>query len=136
MIGTERLGVTSRPNLYSPIANHCQLQPIATELVDVHAQVVRSAFGPIEKYVDTHEFFLARRSRSRTLHTNCLRICFLIRNRLKNLRPLAEALNDGVCKLFCSDLLLTDFLVVDVIRMNSVFDGAEPRVVHLFCEVR
>src|SRR5215203_1712722 len=117
VIGTERFAVTSRPHFHSAIADHRQLNTLATYVTQCIAEIVCRTAGPIKKNVNADEFFLrrlacARRTRQRLF-------TFAVLPRLQNLRSLTKTLDHSLSKLLRADLLFTHLFVVDVVGVNA-----------------
>src|SRR5215475_11905193 len=114
MIGTKRLRMTPWPNLHASITNHRESYAVAVYFTERVAELTCRSARPIEKHVIADQLFLRR-----LLHAGrtCQRlIAFAVFPRFQNLRRLPESFNNSLCKLLRPNLLLTDFLVVDVVR--------------------
>jgi len=120
--------MTTRPNCNASITNHRQFNAFAAYFTERVAEIVCRPTRPIEKHVNTDKLFLRRRFRAGCTRRRLL--AFAVFPRFQNLRCLPESLNNSLCKLLRPNLLLTDFFVVDVVRMNAVFNRTQPRIVH------
>jgi len=130
MIGAERFGLAAGPNLHAPIANHRQLEIVRRHISQRLAQVVRRAFHPIQEHINAYQLLLGVRAffEDRLFGKHSLAVIFVICDRVQRVRFLTETLDNGLTKFFSADFLLAYFIVVDVIRVDAVFDSAQPRV--------
>ncbi len=101
--------------------------PVHAELLHDFGDLIGIAVATVDEDVDAgaqlHRRLAGRPDRQ--IHRG-----LVVLDRLETLRLLAETLDHGVGELFGADLLLRRSLFIDVVGVDAVFDGAQPRVVH------
>src|SRR5689334_2152960 len=130
VVRTKRFRVTAGPHLHTTITDHRELDAVAINYTERIAEIVCRTFGPIEKNIDANHLFVRRLLRSRSTRMRLITLAIL--PRLQDLWRLAQSLDDGIRKLLRPDFLLADFVVVNVVSVNAVFDRAQPRIVNAF----
>src|SRR5258708_2703589 len=101
MIRAERFGFTARPNLYTAIADHYQLQAVRRDFAERCSQIVGRSLQPIEIHIDAHQFFPGIGSLfDNRLVVNFANIARFISYSSQRLRPLTQTIDNSLGKFF------------------------------------
>src|ERR1041385_1017706 len=130
VVRTKRFRVTTRPHLHTTITDHREFYSVTVNSTERIAEIVCRTFGPIEKNVNADHLFVRRLFRTRGARMRLVALAILPRR--QDLWRLAQPLDHGIRKLLCPNFLLADFVVVNVVGVNTVLDRAQPRIVNTF----
>ena len=130
VIGAKGFRHTSRPHFRAAIGNHRQIEAFTADTFECSPN---SSAVPSCQSRNTSTPTRSFRSFGCSMATGYK--CVMLRggcivDRFEHMRLLAKTLNDCFSKLFRAYFLLAHALDIDIIRVDAIFDSAQPGIMH------
>src|SRR5579863_3208372 len=136
VVGGEGFGHTFRPHFRAAIGNHRQFQPVAANPLEGFTQLIGGAAVPVQEDIHPHQVLLLVGGCAGDGRVGRVPGRAGVADGLQYFWRLSQAGDHRVSKLARANFLLADAIMVDIVGMHAVFDGAQPGVVDACRDIR